>query len=787
MGILSRAVFREVFTSAALGTILFSFVLFLQKLGKLFELLVRSSAPASTELYLFLLVLPPVLIFAIPIGVLVGVLIGLSRMASDGEITAMRSAGVPGRKVVLPVILFAVAAVVVTAAASVWLTPWSIRESYRVMNKMMAEEMTADIQPRVFEEQFPNSVLYVGDVRSGRQAQWRDLFIADVTPADRRKPGAAERGDLPMITLASEAIAVPDVANNRIQLSMKNGSSHRVDKTGIYHIQAFPRQTQALETRRSEVKPTREFVEMDTLPLKRIAYAKSAKTDPAAREARIELHKRLALPPACLLLALVGIPLGVSTRKAGRSGAFVMTVALALLYYTALISMINVAQRGKLPPELAVWMPDIVFAIAGAVLMSRLEKPGERDIIGGLRAMAMKLGRKLNARLPDAPARLSLPSFGRMPLLPQIVDVYVLSSFLFYLAVLLASFVVMFHVFTFFELLGDIVKNHIAMPRVLTYLFFLTPKLVYDLAPVSVMVAVLVTFGVLTKNNEVTAMKACGVSLYRLAVPVYLSSALLSGALFLFDHYYVPEANRKQDAIRLEIKGKPVQTYLNPNRQWIVFNNGTRIYYYKYFDPNDAVMGGVNVYEVDPQRFRLVRHVAAERARWAPALKAWVFENGWVRDIEWGRDSYGPKVDMRPFPGQTATFSELAEPPSNFLKEVKQDKQMNFEELAAYIRDLQESGFDTIRLQVQFYKKFSVPLFALIMALISVPFAFLTGNRGAMAGVGVSFGIGIAYLAVNQLFEQIGNLNQLPPGVAAWAPDAIFALAGMYLISRIRT
>ncbi|MCX6622816.1 MAG: LptF/LptG family permease, partial [Acidobacteria bacterium] len=514
---------------------------------------------------------------------------------------------------------------------------------------------------------------------------------------------------------------------------------------------------------------------------KKLAYAKGAQSVQETREAKIELHQRLALPPACLLLALVGIPLGVSTRKAGRSGAFVLTVFLALLYYTALIGLIPVARAGKLPAEVAVWLPNAVFALAGVVLMSRLEKPGERDIVGALRAAFTKLYRKLSSRLPAAPASVPAASLGRMPLLPQIVDMYILSSFLFYFVVLLATFVAMIHVFTFFELLGDIVKNHIPMPRVLTYLFFLTPKLIYDYTPVSVLVAVLVTFGVLTKNNEVTAMKACGVSLYRMAIPVFIASLVLSMGLFVFDHYYVPEANRKQDAIRLEIKGKPVQTYLNPGRQWIVFNNFTRIYYYKYFDPNDAVMGGVNVYELETKPFRLLRHVAAERARWAPSLKSWVFENGWSRDLD------GLKVNLRSFAGQTATFAELAEPPSNFLKEVKQDKQMNFEELAAYIHDLQQSGFDTVRLQVQFYKKFSVPLFALIMAMISVPFAFLTGNRGAMAGVGVSFGIGIAYLAVNQLFEQVGNLNQLPPGVAAWAPDALFALAGTYLIARIRT
>ncbi len=782
MGILSRAVFREVFTSAFLGTVLFTFVLFLQKLGKLFEILVRSSAPLNTQLYLFMLVLPPVLIFAIPIGVLVGVLIGLSRMSGDGEITAMRSAGVPGRKVVLPVIVFSLVAMLMTAAAGLWLTPWSIRESYRVMNSLMAEEMTADIQPRVFEEQFPNTVLYVADVIPGKQSVWRDIFIADVTPPSQRKPNAPERGDSPMITLSSEAIAVPDMANNRIQLSLKNGSTHRVDAKGEYHTTGFARQVEALEARRpGEIRPTRELVEMDTLPLERMAYTKGAKSAQETREAKIELHRRLALPPACLLLALVGIPLGVSTRKAGRSGAFVLTVFLALLYYTALISLIRVAQEGRLPAELAVWTPNLIFAVAGVILMSRLERPGERDVIGAVRGVFTKLTRKIGSRLPAAPVAVPVASLGRVPLLPQIVDMYILTSFIFYFVVLLASFIVMTHVFTFFELLGDIMKNHIPMHRVLTYLFFLTPKLIYDFTPVSVLVAVLVTFGILTKNNEVTAMKASGVSLYRLAIPVFIASLILSGGLFLFDHYYVPEANRKQDAIRLEIKGKPVQTYLNPGRQWIVFNNGKRIYYYKYFDPNDAVMGGVNVYEVDPQRFRLVRQITAERARWAPSLKAWVFENGWSRDVD------GLKVNLRLFTGQTATFPELDESPSSFLKEVKQDKQMNFEELAEYIQDLQQSGFDTIRLQVQFYKKFSVPLFALIMAMISVPFAFLTGNRGAMAGVGVSFGIGIAYLAVNQLFEQIGNLNQLPPAVAAWAPDALFALAGTYLISRIRT
>jgi hypothetical protein len=225
--------------------------------------------------------------------------------------------------------------------------------------------------------------------------------------------------------------------------------------------------------------------------------------------------------------------------------------------------------------------------------------------------------------------------------------------------VLIASFVLMIQVYNFFELLSDIVRNQIAMSRVFTYLAYLAPKLIYDTLPVSVLVAVLVTFGVLTKHNEVTAFKACGVSLHRLAVPVVVMSSALSAGLFAFDHYYVPEANRKQDAIRNEIKGRPAQSYLRPDRKWIFGSGGSRIYYYKYFDTNDNVMAGVSVYDLDPKTFDLRREIFADRAEWQPSLHTWIFQNGWVREIRGIRDSHFEQFPVK-------TFAELAEPPERF-------------------------------------------------------------------------------------------------------------------------
>jgi LPS export ABC transporter permease LptG len=419
------------------------------------------------------------------------------------------------------------------------------------------------------------------------------------------------------------------------------------------------------------------------------------------------------------------------------------------------------------------------MGLLGVGLLVRLERPGDFELAGLVQGWVADAWRRLRRLWPKRPGEMMAAR--RFSLLPLVIDGYVLSSFLFYLALLLASFILLTDIFTFFELLSDIVRNKIPLPRVGAYLFFLTPKLIYDLLPVSVLVATLVTFGVMAKNNEVIAMRACGVSLHRLAFPVMLCSLVLSGSLFAFDYYFIPDANRKQDAIRNEIKGRPPATYLNPNRKY-VYGQGSRIYYYKYFDPAQAVMADVSVYEINPKLFRLDHVISAEKARWEPSLGTWVFQNGFRRSFEGVRVK---KFDD--FRGGASSYGHLNEPPSYFLKEVKLSSQMNFRELADYVRELQQSGFDTTPLQVQYHGKFAVPLFAFIMALIASPFAFSTGNRGAMAGAGVSLAIAITYLTVGKLFEAVGNLSQLPAPVAAWAPDSLFALAGAYLLLRLRT
>jgi LPS export ABC transporter permease LptG/LPS export ABC transporter permease LptF len=771
--ILSRYVFREILTSALLGTLLATFVIFLRGVGQLFELLLGAgNAHPKDILMLFVLALPPVLPTTIPFGVLVGILIGLGRMASDGEIVAMRAAGVSSRRVIAPVLMFAALGAAVAGYASLRLTPLSLRKSTELMNSLIRQQLSAEIEPNVFVENFPNKILYVGDVRPGSPAVWRSVFLADVTPPDQRTTGMSEKAEGPLITVARQAIAISDPRNNRIQLSLADFATHEMGRDGKAQDVSSPRGDQALYAAPPALRSTRSSA-MNTAELLR-RY-----NGPDWVEVRVELHRRFALPLACLMLAMVGIPLGIATRKGGKSAGYITALLLGFFcYHLSSVALLGAAKQRTLPIPVAIWLPDVAFGIAGLIFMYRMERPGDRDILSAVRRWWELFLRKLRARGGEAAETPRLLG-ARLPLLPQILDTYLLSSFLFYVAVVLAALVSMSEVYFFFELVGDMIRNNISLAKMFTYLFFLTPQMIYTTLPVSILVATLVLFGVMSKQNEVTAFKACGVSLFRLSAPILIGSTLFSGALFAFDYYYVPGANRKQNALRDEIKGRKIQTYLRPDRKWIM-GQGSRIYYYEYFDTTEQSMSGVNVFELEPGTFRLTRQILAQRAKWSPLIRTWVFENGWYSDFK------GPN-ERRYTPIAARSFEELTEPPDYFFTAALQDKEMNVQELGQYIRDLRQRGFATTKLQVQLYRKFAVPLFAVIMAMIAVPFGFLVGNRGAMTGIGVSMGIGAAYLAIDPFFQKLGELSQLPPSMAAWSPDILFSLTGMYLLLRMRS
>src|SRR5271157_4057457 len=611
MRILTRYILREVVSHALIGAAVFTFVLFTRDLGRILELVVRNSAPLPSVAEIFFFTVPVALTYTIPMGVLVGILIGLSRLAADSEITAMRASGLGVWTFLRVISMFVVVAWLLALANSVYLAPRSLAALGKLQDNLKSSQASFEVQPRVFYEEFPKKVLYVQDVKAmSGGALWKGVFLADLTD-----PTA------PSVSLAREGLLVSQGADT-LDLHLTNGSTHETDPKipDQYQISTFettdiPIQIPASQNSQ-EHEPT-SLAEIKFAGLLRVAPT----ADPVTRRwALIEYHRRLALPTACIVLALVGIPLGLSSKKGGKSSGFVLTILLVFLYY--LISLIGVsfAKQGRLSPAAGVWLADLVFLAGGVFLLWQSERrPIElTGIRSWFRALWFKASR-FTSSTPGPPAR-ALPVNGeprpalreriipRLPMrrrlfnlhFPTILDDYVLRDFMLYLAMIAGTFVMLLLVFTLFELLGDILHNGVSVLTVGEYLLNVTPYfLYYPIAPLSMLLAVLVTFGLLQRSNEITAIKATGISVYRVVVPVLIASALVAGALFLADQLYLPHANKRQDALRNRIKGKPAQTYLRPDRKWI-FGQHSDIYYYQFFDPERDVFGGISVFQFDP-------------------------------------------------------------------------------------------------------------------------------------------------------------------------------------------
>src|SRR6185437_13246426 len=655
MRIFTRYILREVLSHALIGAAVFTFVIFLRDLEKILELVVRASAPLPSVAELFFFTVPTALTITIPMGVLVGILIGLSRLAADSEVTAMRASGIGVATFVRIISIFVFAAWTLAMVNNVYWAPRSAAALDHLQDKLKTSQVSFEVQPRVFYEGFRNIVLYVQDATTtAGSALWRNVFLADITDPSN-----------PKIIVARQGMAVSEGPQD-VHLHLIYGQQHETDPKNPqnYSITTFHATDIPIQ-----MPPENQGQPMPTTELTTSALLRQAgitKDRGLARSYMIEFNRRLALPTACLVLALVGIPLGLSSKKGGKSTGIVLTIALVFVYYFISLFGVSLARQGKLSPALGVWLANILFFIGGVALLWRVDQmPIE---IGSVRAWWERVRqRAIKQKQSLLPGRTGGSALERVysrkrvfsARFPLLLDDYILKEFVTYLVMILTTFLILVLVFTFFELLSDILRNKIPLTIVGEYLLNVAPYLIYKTTPMSMLLAVLVTLGLMQKANELTAMKASGISIYRIVVPILLTGVLLAGSLFFFDQFYLPAANRRQDALRNIIKGKPAQTYLRPDRRWIVGEHDT-IYYYQFFDSDRDQFARITAYEFDPHSFQLTRRIYSARALWEDSLNNCIYETGWQRAF------HGPAIQSyRTF--DVARFADLQEPP-NYLK-----------------------------------------------------------------------------------------------------------------------
>jgi LPS export ABC transporter permease LptF/LPS export ABC transporter permease LptG len=756
MRILTRYILREVTSHALIGAAIFTFVLFTRDLGRILELVVRASAPLPSVAQIFFYTVPFALTYTIPMSVLVGILIGLSRLAADSEITAMRASGMGVWSFGRVLAIFVTAAWGLALLNGLYLAPWSLASLGRLEDQLKGSQVSYEVQPRVFYEGFPKLVLYVQDVHSAQGgAVWNDVFLADISDPSN-----------PSITLAKEGILVPE-GQDRLHLHLTDGSTHETDpaQADHYQISTFLQTDIPIELASSENKADEQvpYRAIGTRALRERAN----NADPAtARLYLIEFHNRFALPTACVVLAMVGIPLGLSSKKSGKSGGFVLTIALVFIYYFISLIGVSLAKQGRVSPVLGAWLANLVFFATALFLLWQAERRP-------LSLSAIRLVWKRDKSATTLSANVSAPAIERRRKRRDPANAFERAS-------------TRHKVFSanFPTLLDDYVLRDFFLYQtpaivVVEYLLNASPYLLYSVAPLIMLLAVLITFGLMNRSNEITAIKATGTSIYRIVMPVMVAAGVLAAGLFFADQFYLPHTNKRQEALHNQIKGKPAQTYLRPDRRWI-FGQNNDIYYYQFFDADRDQFANLTVFQLDPASFAITERIHADRAHWGRELGRWIYEQGWQRTLRGAAIAGFHTFDV-------STFPQISEEPSYFKKEVKQYSEMNYEELRRYIGDLQQSGFDVVKLRVQLNKKLSYPLITLIMAVLAVPFSLSASKKGAITGVAVAVGIAVIYTVVSRLFEAMGDISQLPPALAAWSPDLIFAMVGAYLILKIPT
>jgi LPS export ABC transporter permease LptG/LPS export ABC transporter permease LptF len=749
-------------------------------LGRLSELLITKNASPEAVVIIAGTLLPGIMIFSLPLSFLIGTLIGLSGLSGESQITALRACGVSMRQMLKPILVLAVVVGLATALMSVIILPETNDIYDGIRDLISVRQVTSQIVPRVFNEDFSNVVFYLDDLSVDRQ-HWDRVFLAD-----NSDPSA------PRIVLAREGTWVTDRAGSRLQLHLEHGTIYEVnpqdpskDNISVFGATDIPIDVNhGAGSEGANADILKRPAEQTTLSL----WHGSEGARPMQRRAElIELNKRLALPCSVLGFALVGLSLGICTRGGGRTSGSVLSMVLVILYYILFMNGLRLANVGTLPPWLGSWAANIILVGVGIALLVNTEQNNwltqcsadwrwrrrPETLISRLHLSSMRSAlRRLDDLAISSTKRVARSS------LPKVLDSYVSRGFFVYFLWSTLVCYLLFVLLTLFDLLDEIIRNRIPVVAVIRYFVFLTPQILIYVVPMGVLLAILILFGILEKGSEVTAMKAGGWSLYRIAMPVFLISCFLSANLYLMQDYVLPYANIRQDALRNQIKGRPPQTIMKP-RKWI-FGESGRIFNYDYFDPNKDIFIGLNVYEVDFHQLTIKRRFHAKHATIGTAGK-WTLESGWLRDFQ------SDHAGFIPITAATFAFPEQA---SYFKKELfapRESSKLTYFDLKSYINYLKQSGYNATELQVELYKKISFPLSCFVMSLLGIPFSFSMGKKGAFFGITASVAIAMSYWGVFSIFEQMGTYGLLSPLLAAWAPNILFGATGLALLFAIRT
>ena len=576
--------------------------------------------------------------------------------------------------------------------------------------------------------------------------------------------------------MAREDRLLSDEATRRITLRFLDGS---ISETDVGDRRRF-RQTyfslydMSLPVDSPITAVSREDKPEKQLPLRQLIN----EADRLGREGQIVTpyyveHKRFALPVAALVFTLVAFPLGIRSHRGGRAVALGLSFAIVVSYYILYTSMEGFALRGRLPAGIAVWIPNALLALVGLAML--------RAAVAGVSTVWLDLFWRLWAKIGERQSgRVAKPlderrrrRLGRLTGPREstfIMDRYLVREYLMYLGIGTMIGAVLIGVVDLLQTLDRFLRVKPPLTVILEHFAYRLPGELYKGLPMIVLLATVFLFLSLTRQRELDALKAAGISLYRASLPILLVAGAISVLAVAFQETLLPDINAKSEEVdRVKIRGQ-LPRHLQRQTQIWYRSSDTRFFRMALLDPVGKSMEGLTVLDIS-RDFRLLERLDARTAQWS--AEGWQVTDGVFRRV-------GPQnhVTSEMFDSRVLAMPEHID---DFIQLQNAPDTMSFLEL-------RDGGHRVTRYLVQLYSKLSFPLVHLIVALVAIPSALVSPRTGGRAmGIGVAIVIAVGYWVVHSVALAFAQADLLPAALAAWTANIVFAGIGTALFLSART
>lgn len=736
--------------------LLLSVILFVQQASRFSDIFFSVNIPSNLIWQLAAALIPNVIAFTCPMAALVGIVIGLTKMQGDSELVAIRAAGVGNLQILFPVAILGVLLSGFTFLVNLYGVPFASRLVRTVAMQTAIYKLESPIEPGVFNTEVAGYTIYVkdGDITDGR---WKNIFIHTENP---------KTGEVRLITSRQGRI---DSSDQLSELVLEGGISTTITPDGPgekFISETIGEVRFAIKTRRDELVQRLSSTEssVEELGLSDLAaYARNSEGKERT-EAGILWQRRVLLSITPLIFAILGTVLVLRFNRGGRGFGVFISLASLITYYLVAFLGEQLVRTGRVSTLVGGLLPVAVALIAIVWLNF------------GVRVnMFRRLGERLN-KVPEVLSNLISRDGGHSffrDITTGLRDFDVLANLVRYYFLTLAFLAAIFLIFTAFELWRFAGNMDGGVGILVRYLAYLLPFVYLQLSPSAAMVAILATFVVKSRQNEIVTWTAAGQSVYRLLVPCFGLMLLLGLANFAVQELVSPATNLRQDRYRQELRTRGV---VKPaGRYWVAEDD--RIYSFIYNEStsdNERQINAFALYEFADNGGQLQTIYLADSARWD--RNRILLEGNVRRSSLAGGQITNSIVPTDEISGGNDPFKEVRRKPS----------QLSIGEVRSRVES-SESDLERDMFAVSLERKWSTLVLPFVISLFTAPFALSLNRKGKAATVSYAVGLWLVFMAATSVFEQFGLNGTLPATIAVWVPLSLFAMLGVYLLSKVRT